>query len=159
ALLYSGQVSEVARRVPRALAEAQDRGDLYTEATIGTYPEPWFLLAHDEPEAAVRALDHAVGRWTCHAFHLQHLGHMFATAETLPYRGEPAAAQAWLRGRWHDMTSSQLLRVRFLDVRAHEIAGRVAAVCARGPDDPAISECVRMARWLERQAQTWPRSL
>src|SRR5262249_35021907 len=62
-------------------------------------------------------------------------------------------------GRWHDMTSSQLLRVRFLDVRAHEIAGRVAAACARGPDDPAISECVRMARWLERQAQTWPRSL
>src|SRR5262249_4452687 len=154
-----GQVAEVARRVPEALAEARDRGDLYTEATLGTYPQPWFLVAQDRPDEAQAALDRAVVRWCNEGFHLQHLGHLFATAELLLYRGDAAAARERLRGGWPAMERSQLLRVRFLEVRAREIAGRVAAACARGADDPVLAESERMARWLERDGSAWARLL
>lgn len=57
------------------------------------------------------------------------------------------------------MERSQLLRVRFLGVRAREISGRIAAASARGPDDPVLQESERMARWLEREGSAWTRLL
>jgi len=159
ALLYSGRVAEVARRVPEAFAEAEDRGDLYTEATLGTYPQPWFLVAQDRPDEAQAALDHAVVRWCNEGFHLQHLGHFLATAELQLYRGDAAAAVDGLRRGWRAMERSQLLRVRFLGVRAREILGRAAAASAGGPDDPILGESERMARWLEREGSAWTRLL
>jgi len=157
AMLYAGDVDAVAQRVPQALAEARDRGDLYTQVTIGAYPHGWLLMARDQPVEALRAIDDAIAPWSYPGFHLQHLSHLMALAEIRMYQGDPHAARRALREAAAPMARSQVLRTRFLGVRLRDFDARIAVACARDAGDPLLEEALGHARRLDRENNGWAR--
>src|SRR5260221_3315795 len=92
-----GDRQRLAPRQARVLAEAELRGDLYTQVNLRTVTIPALCLAADDPGAARRHVREAMARWSQRGFLLQHWQAMRAEVEIELYVGDPAAAQQRLQ--------------------------------------------------------------
>lgn len=152
-LFHNGDCDELRRRTVAYMAEARDRGDLFTVTSIGAVAPTHLSLVADEPERAKTEVDEAIAAWGQEGFHLQHVAALFSDCHIHLYRGEGAAAlehidRLWPRLRRALQLQTQLVRIMMTDLRA-----RCVLAAARDTSDPAplLRRADQYSRQLERE--------
>jgi eukaryotic-like serine/threonine-protein kinase len=153
-LAYLGSVGEVARRVPRLVAEALDRGDLYdaTNFRLGLANLAW--LVGDQLDEARRMAGEASMRWSRSGFHVQHWYALTCDAHNHLYAGEGILANELVAERFGPLDESLLMRIQLVRLEAHLLRCRCAlAAAAEGAPgrDALLKQALRSVRCVGRE--------
>ena len=152
AAVLQGRVREVIQRFPVLLEEAGARGDLYTATTLQAALGFYVPLARDEPEAAYRAIEDALGRWSAAGFTLQHANGLNSLTYVDLYSGDPARALARVRATWPAVKKSLLLRVEVMRSLLMSLLGRATlAEGARTGSSALVDEADRIGAQMARE--------
>jgi len=155
---FLGDLRELVRRVPISIAEAEERGDLYSQVNFRTGTnQAWLVMgALDE---ARRQVDEAMASWSHRGVHMQHFFELFARAQIDLYAGDGAAAYARAREGWGMLGRALILRIEYVRVIVRELLGRAAIAAARevGGRQAArlLDAADRDARAMARVASPW----
>jgi tetratricopeptide (TPR) repeat protein len=134
ALLYQGELHEVATRVHPLLEEARSRGNLYVSTELCTRMNLVWLAA-DRPDEGERLAIESIDRWSQSGFHRQHYSAMLARVQTALYRGDARLAWTLLDESWPALQPTMLLRAQVVRVEAAYLRGRCAiAMASAGAD-------------------------
>jgi hypothetical protein len=151
-LFNLGEVQELSRRLPKLLAEAEERGDLLsaTFLRIG-YGSHVAWLAADDPETALHQLETGLARWRQGKFDYLQIWARAVRTDISLYSGEGPSVQERVADRWRPFARSlnrfvQMGFIRGLDSRAR----RRLALASRSADP---SERQTLLRGVERHAQ------
>ena len=130
-LEFLGELTELSARLPVLLQDAHDRGDLYAATNLQTRLAYLVSLMRDQTDQAQRDLCSAIERWSHQGFFLQHYFELYAQMDILQYRGDHAAAWAFVNDRWGSLKRSLLLlvqssRITSLHFRAQSALGLAA---------------------------------
>ncbi len=128
--LYSlaslGQLVELRRRTARLRADAEQRGDLFTQVMLSV-SHPFVLkLADDDSEAARAAIREARAQWSHGKYLLQDWQIMRSEAEIELYVGDGAAAYERLKRDEGPLDKSLLLGLQLLRIFTAYAMGRAA---------------------------------
>jgi hypothetical protein len=161
ALFYLGRLRELVERLPRFLAEAAERGDLFAVTSLRMRHAFFMHLISDEAEKARRALRRAAERWSQKSFYMQHYFHVVGDAEISLYSGSGQAAWKELSDRWRGLKRSLILRSQYFRIEARHLKGRCALSAAGGgglspPNrNRLLRSSARDARRIERERTPW----
>ncbi|HEX8070722.1 MAG TPA: AAA family ATPase [Pyrinomonadaceae bacterium] len=161
ALLFRGEVGELARRVPVLLAAAQEQGNLLASTDLRTRLN-LIWLAQDQPDVARQEVIDAMQHWPQAGFHLQHYSALLALVQIELYTGDGAVAWRHLMGQWGALTRSLLMRVQVLRIEARHLRARcaLAAVVSGGAERARMTATAeQLARQIEREEVAWARPL
>ncbi len=158
-----GDLVELAKRNAYILADAEQRGDLYTIASLRASWPALTLLAADDIEAARRGVTQAMSIWSQTGYSVQLW--QGAVVETLIelYAGDGERAYERSRRDARPLKKSFVLKVQF--VRAHTlyvrgIAAAASIDAARPPlRDGRIAEVALLSRQLEAERMPWTDAL
>jgi serine/threonine protein kinase/tetratricopeptide (TPR) repeat protein len=158
ALVFSGQLRELARRQARLLVEAEERGDLYTSVNLRASHPVIGWLAADDPEGASESARAAIERWPRRKFLVQHWQAMLCEVDIELYAGRGERARERLQRDLRPLTTSLLGNVQIIRALTSFARGRcaIASLAAAGADRPArLAEARRMAGRLKRERMPW----
>jgi hypothetical protein len=130
-------LQQTAVRATACVAEAQSRGDRYTETTARLYIVPLVHLALDQPDAAEAEADAAIGIWGQGGFHHQHWAELRARCCVDLYRGQGSRAVERIEACRKAMKESLLLRIRTPRLEHTYFEGRGLLDSAWEAADPA----------------------
>jgi hypothetical protein len=155
ALLYMGELTEVARRVPALLAAALEQGNLFGATDLRTRLNLIWLVA-DEPDRARAEVIEALKSWSHEGFHLQHYVSLHALVQIELYTGDLEVAWKHVEGQWQELEESLLLRIPMVKVEAFQLRAR-AALAMSGPmyDDDRLRLAEKLARKIEKIDISW----
>jgi hypothetical protein len=160
-LFYLGRVAELGVRCHDIFQEASDRGDRYMLATPGPFVGTVVRLADDDVSGARGFARQALGQWSHHGFHIQHLNFYYGNLYVDLYAGDAAAAWRRIAETEPLLQSSLLLRIQQVHIDVIQHTGRCAVAMAAISDDPrpllAVAE--KSARRLDRQRLAWSSAL
>jgi eukaryotic-like serine/threonine-protein kinase len=154
ALLYQGELADVATRLPPLLADAQSRGNLFFETELCTRMNLFWLTADQPDEGERRAID-SIQRWSQRGFHRQHYSAALARMQTELYRGDADAAWAICEECRPALWGTFLRRVQIVRIEFANLRARCAlAMAAAHPHDAeagsfltiALQEAAHIAR-------------
>jgi tRNA A-37 threonylcarbamoyl transferase component Bud32/tetratricopeptide (TPR) repeat protein len=130
-LFYLGEISELSRRIPALVREAQVRGDRYafTSFTVGLANVS--LLAADQPAEARRAVQAAMKGWATKSFHFQHYWAVLSEGLIGLYEHRPQGPLDALLAAWPQLERTMLLRIQNVRVEAWSLLGRLAVAAGR----------------------------
>jgi eukaryotic-like serine/threonine-protein kinase len=149
---FLGQMGELIERVPRLVARAEDRGDLYAAVSMSSGLANMAWLALDQVTEAQQRLLDAERRWSNQSFQFQHYWYLLARTQIDLYLNDGPAAHARVLASWPAFARSLLLRVQNIRIEARGFRGRAALAAARGPDGAALlAEAAREARAIARE--------
>jgi hypothetical protein len=157
-LYYEGRLDELARRLPPILAEAEDRGDLFTATSIRIATQHVVLIAGGRSDEARVNADEAMARWSQAGFQMQHRYALLTHVEIDLSQGRYREAHARLERKWRTIESSMLLRIRQQRIDTLSARGRAAVAAAElaGRDaKPLLAAAARHARRIIREAMPW----
>ncbi|HXU71122.1 MAG TPA: AAA family ATPase [Polyangia bacterium] len=143
ALVARGRFAELQERVPAELADALERGDLFTAVNMRTGLANLAWVAADDPAGARRVVSEAMASWSQQGFFLQHYFELLALSQIDLYEGDGAGALARIHAAWPDLRHSQVLRVEYVRCLMLHLRGRAAVAAG------ALDEAVGAARRLE----------
>lgn len=129
-LLMIGDLNEIRRRLPGALQDVRDKGDLYAEVNLRSRTSWVVLLVDDKPEEARQEADAAIALWSRQGFHIQHYWHMTSAVEIALYQGDPMGAWRAIEEKWPQLEKSMLLRIQFTRNEARYVRARAALAAA-----------------------------
>ena len=154
-----GELRELARRLPEAIREAEERGDLYASTNLRTGAPIVRWLADDEVERAREELALAMKHWSQQGYHLQHYYDLFGQVQVDLYAGEGARACARFEGAWRSLERSLLLRVQSICLGTFEQRGRAmvaeAAVRSGSERNQLLARADKDCRRVERANMDW----
>ncbi len=155
ALCYSGHVSELARRLPGALAAARNRGDLLYLSRLGTLFLP--ALAADNADEAQRELELCMLQWQGGRFPMQQFNELYAKIHIDLYRSRALAAWEQVAEKSQLMKRASILRVQIGRGLFSDVHARCALAAAiEAPDHrPLLRAAERDALRLEREKMPW----
>lgn len=157
-LFYLGKLTELFRRLPQLLRQAEERGDLQATVNLGAGISHLMALAEDEPERAHTQVAECMQRWEGEHFYFQHWGELVAHIETDLYCGKWQDALTRLDATWPKVESSWLLRIQKMRIDGSYLQGRchLAAAAARPAHAaPHLRRVEREARNIEREKMYW----
>ena len=158
-LVYLGEIRELNLRMPRALREAESRGDRFADPCLRPGDLAYDRLCADDPDGALGAADEAMRRWTKHGFLHQHWDDLLARCEVDLYRGDGAAADRRMVERRQPLADSFLLLIQISRTEALFLRARsalAALATATGEERaPLLKAAERDARKLEREKSNW----
>ena len=158
ALYFLGDIEELARREAIVVADATERGDLYTIVTFASSSAITMHLAADDPEGARRQLREAMEQWSQRGFFVQHWQAMVFEPDIDLYVGDGAGAYDRVMRDLPALKRSLLLKVQSVRTMTSYARGRcaVASIASRPDQRKAlVDEARRMARSLEREGMPW----
>jgi tetratricopeptide (TPR) repeat protein len=158
ALVFLGNLIELRRRYARMLADADERGDLFTSVQLRASHPSVLLLAADDPDAARRQTSEATAQWTDSKYLTQHWQVMRSEAEIELYSGNPSRAYERLEQDERELKKSRLLNVQFIRALTTFVRGRaaIASIDAVPAQRTArLAEARRLARRLARENMAW----
>ncbi len=158
ALAHMGDLLELGRRLPAAIADADDRGDLYGAIGFRSGIINLLWLAQGRADYARQQTDGIIARWPADGFHLQHYLHLLASAHIDLYVGEPWAAWQRIREAWPKLKRAHYLSLDGPKTELLNLRGRVAlaAACHRSQVEPSWPR-PRLLRLAEGEAQSLSR--
>ncbi|HLK41230.1 MAG TPA: hypothetical protein VKU41_30975, partial [Polyangiaceae bacterium] len=162
ALVFLGDLVEARRRHARCLADAEQRGDLFTSVQLRASHPTVLLLAADDPESARRQTREARQQWTHTKFLTQHWQFMRSDAEIELYAGNGAKAYERLQEDEASLRKSFLLNVQFMRALTFYVRGRAAIASMDGNAairSARLAEARQLAGKLEREGMPWTRPL
>jgi hypothetical protein len=163
ALTSLGDLHEVKSRTKRLLADAEQRGDLYTAVNLRASHPMAAWLGADDVQGARRHMAEAVANWSQTRFLVQHWQCMLWEAETHLY--EAQGERAWQRLELDErrLRKSLLLRVQLIRSWTLFARGRSAVASLRGLGERVrggrVAEARRMHSRLEREKMRWTDAL
>jgi hypothetical protein len=119
-----GDLDAVAREAELLIEEADRRNDVYASNLFRTQPNTWRLLCADDPDRALRELEHALDGWPDGVYYLAHHFVTIARAIVLVYRGDAREALDVLEGAWADIVRSMISRVPWALAEYHVYKAR-----------------------------------
>jgi hypothetical protein len=159
-LFYLGRTRDLARRVPRLLRDALERGDVYGVHGLRGWRDSnvaWLILGRpDEARAHVDQV--AAERATADGFHLQHWFELVAQTQIDLYLGDVDSAWCRLEQSWPRLVASGLLRVQNVRIESAYLRARIQlarafATPARAP--ALVEDALRRTRALDREGAPW----
>jgi predicted ATPase len=162
-LAMMGELREVKARTTRLLADAEQRGDVYTAVNLRASHPMSAWLAADEVVATRRHVREALGQWSKTNFLVQHWQGMLWEAETDLYASE--GQQAWDRLARDEraLRRSHLLSVQLIRTLTQFIRGRSAIAsldALQGQGRLArLAHAKDAAARLERESMPWAAAL
>ncbi|MHC4830508.1 MAG: ATP-binding protein, partial [Planctomycetota bacterium] len=153
ALRKLGALSEVRRRAPELLRDAERRGDKFTAAMVARRLNVAWLAA-DLPEEAEAQLARSTWPTSARSVHFQHFYELWALGELDLYRGAATDTLARLRPRFVRQERSLLKRLSIIRTELLWLRARLAlaAAIAGGADAPALlREAEEAAQRLDRE--------
>jgi eukaryotic-like serine/threonine-protein kinase len=161
-LYFLGEVKELVRRQARMVADAEDRGDLYTIVNFAATTMITTYLAADDPEGARRSAHEGMAQWSQAGFLVQHWQAMAFGPDIDLYVGDCAAAYDRVTRDGPALKRSLLLNVQFVRCLTHYTVGRcaIASVGAHPAQKRTrIAEARRAVKRLERERMPWATAL
>jgi eukaryotic-like serine/threonine-protein kinase len=148
-LCMAGEIAEFRREAALALAEARERGDLYTYVALSLYAAPLRRLSEGEVAGMRREVDELLAQCRLTGFSTQHLHHLKAHVLADLYGGEPEAAVRRLEEAWPQVRRAGMLWTKSSSAELLDLRSRVLlyAAQARGAE--------KDARVLERLGQPY----
>ncbi len=155
-LLYLGEMAELSRRVPRALAEAKERGNTYFSKLVRSRLN-MVWLAVDDPDAADSQLAEIVETAPAGRFSVNRYNAFIAQIQAALYRDDPPAAQRHVEECWPALERSLLMRSQFVRIEALQARARAAlADAANGGEPRPLLELTRgAAEKIRREKRPW----
>jgi len=162
AVLYQGELGELARRIPPLLRDAEVRGDLYAATNLRTSFVPIIRLAADRPDDARREGADAARGWSRDGFHLQHYNfEIFADGQISLYLGEAESAHRRITELWPALRASMLTQIQQLRIEALHVRARCALAAASSARPAERTGWLRSAerdlRRIARERAPWSR--
>ncbi len=150
-LFYSGQVAELTRRLPAALAAAQSRGDLLDMTRLGTLVLPW--LAADDANEAQRQVEACMSGWPRDKYPIQQGNRLYAEVHIHLYRGSRAAAWRISELEVPALERSLIFHIQMFRGLMYDMRARCALAAAMEMPNTALLlyAAQRNARRLERE--------
>ncbi len=163
ALTARGDLPEVRSQTERLLADAEQRGDLYTAVNLrGSHPMAAWMAA-DDVEGARRHLRESIANWSHTRFFVQHWQCMLWETEAHLYSGEGAHAWQRLARDERPLRGSLLLRVQLIRSLTLFVRGRSAVASLEGIGEPERGERLAAAHGaqdrLQRERMPWTDAL
>jgi hypothetical protein len=157
ALVYLGELHELPHRIPAALREADERGDIYTATNLrsGLLNQRWLL--EGDLAAARSQLELAVEQWVPEGFDLQGYNALLARANLQIYadQGPGADAIALVETRWRELAGSLLMRIEQIRIEALALRARAHLAAAAAARDRHHRRAASLARRLFRERSSW----
>jgi hypothetical protein len=150
ALFYLGAIDELARRVPKYLREAEEKGNLL-EATLMRTTDPnlaW--LVRDDPAGARDATQSACRGFSRHAALVQDFFDLLAQGRIDLYEGDGACAWRHINDRWPALRRSLLLHIQQTRVFALNLRACAALAAARAGHESVLTLAARDAGRIEQ---------
>ncbi|HEY3104406.1 MAG TPA: protein kinase [Pyrinomonadaceae bacterium] len=158
-LMFLGELTEVARRVPQLLSVALDQGNLFAATDLRTRLNPIWLAA-DDPDRARNEVIAAMTVWPREGFHLQHYTSLVALAQIELYTGDTEIAWKHIEGQLKPLERSLLLRTQGLKVDALHLRARLALASASGAvREQRLRIAEDCADRIAREAMAWSNPL
>ena len=142
-LYFKGDLLELRRQLPAALADARARGDRFAESCVrsGSSVAAWLSL-HDI-EQARHHLQEEAECWGDERFALQHYLTLQGMSIVDLYAAQPNVAAERMAGDWRRLEKSMLMRVQLLRV---SIIGLRARVCLASGDQRTAEKDIKRLR-------------
>jgi len=162
ALANLGRLRELRAYHSVRLAEAEDRGELYTTVNlrIGHSIRVW--LADDDVDGARRHVREAMAAWPQRGYSLQAYRAMVAEVSLALYEGDGAAAYGLVMRHWPGLRRSLLLYVQYVRGDAYFLRARCAlaslgslAPDAVGERRKRLRDVARLAKKLDDEGMKW----
>jgi len=149
ALGHMGEIATLARRVPAAITDADQRGDLYASVGLRAGILNLIWLADDRPDLAAEQAERALVAWPGgERFQVQHYLHLIALVHAHLYAGRPWAAWRQILAAWPRLRRALFLRMESPRVELRNLRARTALACAAAAQAPAASSTDRpVAGW------------
>ncbi len=158
AIAWRGRFDLLRQRLPTALADARERGDLFVETLATLRFGSMVALADDAPDTARAGLG-ILARWSQGDFQFQHLVELHNQAEIDLYLAEPAAALVRLDRSWGAMRRALLLQSQAFRITMRSLRGRAAlgsaARCEGRLRRRLLRRVRRDARAIQREGGAW----
>jgi hypothetical protein len=158
-LVYLGDLHEVKARTLRLLADAEQRGDLYTSVNLRASHPMAAWLGSDDVAGARRHLRESMLAWPKTEFLVQHWQNMLWEAEVELYTGNGAAAWERVHRDARALRQSHMFSVQLIAILTHFVRGRsaVASVSVLGDDSrgPRLADARREQKKLENEGMAW----
>jgi eukaryotic-like serine/threonine-protein kinase len=158
ALGFLGEPSELARRLPGLLRDAERRGDRLKVVNLRTGVAPLVHLANDDPDGARQHVVGSIAQWPQRGFLIQHWRAMVAEVDIYLYERKGALARERLARSSREFRRSLLGMAQYIRAVTEFARARTAVASARdaGPERPQrLREAWRISRRLEREASPW----
>jgi len=153
ALIFTGELAELAHRIPQVERDCNERGNLYlVNSTL--FGNTIVMLAADNPEGARETLHDAMRQWTQREFQLQHLFAVWADAQIDLYVGDGIAALKRLQDNWKSAKDAQFLRVEVQRGFMRYLRSCSALAC-RPPSRFLLQAASRDAKWVAAERADW----
>ncbi|HVW28774.1 MAG TPA: protein kinase [Polyangiaceae bacterium] len=147
-LFFLGRLRSLADTVPRLLADADGKGNIYASMCFRTaYSWPAWLSSGDVDEAR-RQLARAREEWPTTEYQLAHANMLIGDSLVDFYAGDRERPIARIREEWARIEASQILRIAILRVQLRQLRAAAAAVAAN-----AEAAQGRLARARELRAE------
>jgi hypothetical protein len=156
AMYYTGEVGELARRVPRLMREAEDRGDRYTVANLSTGICQLAWLVRDDAAGARHASHQAEQSWSHRTYHLQHYWQLLGRLQTELYAGDAVAAWKAYTAGWPQYQRSLFKRIEIVANEADSFAARVHLAASKLTDSAhRIKTAEQLAFAMEKRGPAY----
>ncbi len=158
ALVFLGELELAGRRLPRLLADAEQRGDVLKIVNLSTGVAPMVHLAGDDPGGARRVMATAFAHWPQPGFLIQHWRALLAQVDIDLYEGHGMRAHERMASEARAVRRSFVWVAQY--VRAlNEFARARAAIAASFESDaakgPLLHAARRSARKLASEGLPW----
>jgi serine/threonine protein kinase len=159
-LLYMGELVQLRQRFFELFQRAQERGDRYDAANLGTQIGILAYLAEDRPEAAEELVNQVMQQWTQEGFNIQHLSAEFGRIYLDLYRGRGRAAWERLPAIWRRSRRSFHHLIQQVRIDLYQLGGRaaLAAACEAANPRPYWRAAEHFARRLEKEQMPWAKA-
>jgi serine/threonine protein kinase/tetratricopeptide (TPR) repeat protein len=158
-LMFLGELTEVARRVPQLLSVALEQGNIFAATDLRTRLNP-IWLATDDPDRAREEVISAMMQWPREGFHLQHYTSLVALAQIELYTGDFEVAWKHMDQQVKPLERSLLLRTQGLRIDMLHLRARLALASAFGPDrNERLRIAGNCANRIAREDMAWSNPL
>jgi hypothetical protein len=157
ARIHLGELGQLQRELPLAVAEAQQRGDLHALIALGTGQPILVWLSSDDAAGAQASLDALDQHRPQPTWAMQEVYfNTWARASLDLYRGEPAPAHAHIVEHWPALEQSSLLRLELIRLVMKDLRARATLALAAQRDAPELlAQAERDARQLAGARAGW----
>jgi hypothetical protein len=132
AMIYLGELREVARRTRELLQDAIDRNDLSSATHLRTGVQTLVHLAFDAVDVAQRHADAGIAPWHDAQVGLAHFMDVQARSLIDMYCGKPAEAHRRIKAAWFGLARAGVFRARYFQTTLLDLRARAAVATARG---------------------------
>lgn len=156
-LLFAGDLAPLRGRVAGLFQEAKARGDLYAEATLGTYIAMLAALPSGETEEAREQMRQLMARWPADGYTIQQLDADYGEFYADFHAGRGADAWARVPSMWRRGEASMVLRVQLCRIESLSLSARAALHAAGEALDPKplLAAAEGYARRLHAERTAW----